>query len=239
MPSPHADSSAGRPYLAIALTAAGVAVLAAVVLAIEPLRTGLADAVRGDTGELRRDLRGLEVAGALIVLALALAHCVVWYPTEILDAAVGFVYGFWVGLPLLMVGWVLSGVVCYLIGAHAARPLLSRWLGERFDRYEEVVDRGGVTLLLGMRLVPVVPFSLFSYAAGSARVPLPRYVWTTAIGYLPLTAVFTYLGSQLEELSFDDPLLWAGVAVVIGLLLLTRRLARVIGAGSEEAKSAP
>lgn len=222
------------PIAAIAITLAGVLVLAAAVLAIEPLRSGLGDAVRGDTASLRQDLRGLGLGGALIVGVLALAHSVVWYPTEILDAAVGFVYGFSVGLPLLMTGWILSGVVCYLIGRHAARPFLLRWLGaERFTSYERVVQRGGVTLLLGMRLVPLVPFSLFSYAAGSARVPMPRFLWTTAIGYLPLTAVFVYLGSRLEELSFDDPVLWAGVAIVIGLLLLTRRVMRSLGVASQ------
>jgi uncharacterized membrane protein YdjX (TVP38/TMEM64 family) len=210
----------------------GILVLAAVVLAIEPLRTGFGDAVRGDTESLRDDLRGLGVGGAIIVLALALIHTVVWYPTEILNAAAGFVYGFWVSLPLLMAGWLLNGAVAYWIGRKAARPLLWRWLGrERLIYYEQAVARGGTTLLLGMRLVPIVPFSLFSYAAGSARVPFGQFMWTTAVGYLPLTAVFAYLGSQLESLSLDDPLLWAGVLVVIGLLLLTRRLARSLGLG--------
>jgi uncharacterized membrane protein YdjX (TVP38/TMEM64 family) len=81
-----------------------------------------------------------------------------------------------------------------------------------------------------MRLVPIVPFSLFSYAAGSARVPLGRFLWTTAVGYLPLTVLFTYLGSRLESLHLDDPLLWIGVAVLIGLLLLTRRVIRSLAA---------
>ena len=93
-----------------------------------------------------------------------------------------------------------------------------------------MVHRGGATLLLGMRLVPIVPFSLFSYAAGSARVPFGASSGRR-VGYLPLTAVFVYLGSQLEELSFNDPLLWIGVAVLIGLLLLTRRVARSLGLG--------
>ena len=206
--------------------------LAAVVLAIEPLRTGFADAVRGDTESLREDLRGLGVGGALIVLALALVHTVVWYPTEILNAAAGYVYGFWVALPLLMAGWMLNAIVAYWIGRNAARPLLWRYLGrERLESYERMVSRGGTTLLLGMRLVPIVPFSLFSYAAGSARVPLGKFMWTSGVGYLPLTAVFAYLGSRLESLSLDDPLLWVGVAIVIGLLLLTRRLARSLGLG--------
>lgn len=225
-------SPAGSPRVAIAITLGGIALLAAIVLAIEPLREGVADAVRGDTSSLRDDLLGLGLGGAMIVLGLCLVHAVVWYPTEILNAAAGYVYGFWVGLPLLMAGWVLNGVVAYWIGRHAARPLLWRWLGrKRLTAYERMVERGGTTLLLGMRLVPVVPFSLFSYAAGSARVPLGRFVWTTAVGYLPLTAVFVYLGSRLEELSLDDPLLWAGVGIVIALLLLTRRVARTLGLG--------
>ena len=81
-----------------------------------------------------------------------------------------------------------------------------------------------------MCLVPIVPFSLFSFAAGAAKVPLGRFVWTTAIGYLPLTAVFVYLGSQLEELSATDPVLWIGALVLIALMLFTARLSRIISA---------
>jgi uncharacterized membrane protein YdjX (TVP38/TMEM64 family) len=54
-------------------------------------------------------------------------------------------------------------------------------------------------------------------------------VWTTAVGYIPITAVFVYLGSQLEELSPTDPLLWAGAAVLIALIFLTHRLRGVLG----------
>jgi uncharacterized membrane protein YdjX (TVP38/TMEM64 family) len=204
-------------------------VLAALVLAVEPLRGGVFDTVAGDTEGLREDLRGLGVTGALIALVLGLVHLVVWYPAEILDAAVGYVYGFWVAMPLIMAVWVISAVGGYWIGRHAARPVLHRFVNpERFERFELLAERGGVTLLLAMRLIPIVPFSLFSYAAGAARVPLGRFVWTTAIGYLPLTAVFVYLGSRLEELSANDPVLWIGAAVLVILLLGTTRLRRTI-----------
>lgn len=231
-PDPAADPAAQRsPWLAIGITVAGVLVLAVLVLAIEPLRDGFADAVSGDTESLREDLDG--PGGALLVLALALVHSIVWYPTEILSAAAGYVFGFWVAVPLLMLGWMLNAIVAYWIGRAAARPLLWRWLGrERLTAYEEVVSRGGVWLLLGMRLVPIVPFSFFSYAAGSARVPVWRFMWTSFVGYLPLTAVFAYVGSQLEELSVNDPALWIGVVVIIALLLLTRRLVRSLGLGN-------
>lgn len=219
------------PPLRGVLVLAGIAVLAALVFAIEPLRSAVSDAVAGDTGGLRQDLRGFGVTGALIVLVLGLVHVVVWYPAEILDAAVGYVYDFWVAIPLIMAVWLINALLGYWIGRYAARPILYRFINrERFDRFELLAERGGVTLLLSMRLVPIVPFSLFSYAAGAARVPLGRFVWTTAIGYLPLTAVFVYLGSQLEELSATDPVLWLGALVLIALALLTARLRRMISA---------
>lgn len=211
--------------VALAMAAIGLGVLALLVPTIEPLRTGVSDAVQGDTEALRREIRALEFGGVLIVLGLALLHAVVWYPTEILDAAAGFVYGFWVALPLIMAGWMLNAVVAYAIGHHVARPVLYRVVDEsRFERMERAVHRGGVTLLLGMRLVPIIPFSLFSIAAGAARVPMRTYLWTTAVGYLPLTAVFVYLGSRLEELSPTDPVIWIGALVLIALLLLGRRV---------------
>jgi uncharacterized membrane protein YdjX (TVP38/TMEM64 family) len=213
--------------IGIVATVVGILLLAVLVLTIEPLRSGIGDAVTGDTGDLRGDLRGLGVGGALITLALAIAHVVVWYPAEILDTAVGYVYGFWVGVPLVMLGWILNGLLAYWVGRHAARPALYRFIGrERFLRLEHMVEAGGVTLLLGMRLVPVIPFSFFSIAAGAARADLFTFLWTTAVGYLPLTAIFVYLGSKLETLSLTDPILWIGAAVLIALLVLTRYFRR-------------
>ena len=69
-----------------------------------------------------------------------------------------------------------------------------------------------------MRLIPIVPFSLVSYAAGAARVPLWRFVWTTAVGYLPITALSVYFGTRLEGLSLTDPLVLGSAAALLALL---------------------
>lgn len=207
------------------MTAAGIAAIAGLVLLVAPVREAVFDAVGGDTGSVREDLRGLGVGGALLVVALAVAHAVVWYPAEILDAAAGYVFDFWVALPLIMASWVLSGLIAYYIGRHAARPLLYRFAGEhRFTRLEQLMERGGATFLLVARLVPIVPFSLLGYVAGAAHVPIWRYTWTTAVGYIPITAYFVYLGSRLESLSVKDPVIWIGVVGLIAALYGVRHL---------------
>jgi len=101
-----------RPSLAaVVATLVGVALLAALVLAIPDLRGAFEAAVRGDTAEVRSRVDSLGLAGPLLILALALVHTVVFYPAEIVDAAAGFAYGFFPALALMMVGWLASGFI--------------------------------------------------------------------------------------------------------------------------------
>ena len=204
-------------------TAALIAACVPVVLAVEPLREAIGAALRGDGEEVRERLDG--TGGAALVLALTIVHTIVWYPAEIIDAAAGFVFGFWPALALVHSGWIVSGVLAYGVGTRAARPLVARIAGEaRLADAEAMVERGGITLLLAARLVPVIPFSLFGYAAGAVRVPLWRFAWTTAIGYLPITAISVYLGTRLENFSITDPVIWLCAGALLALLLGTRYL---------------
>src|SRR4051794_22820314 len=142
----------------IAVTLAGIGLLALLVVAVEPLREAAVAAVEGDHAEVRHQIDRLGAAGPLLILALALLHAVVFYPAEIVDAAAGFAYGFFPALALMTLGWLLNGLVCWAIGRSIARPLLDRWFGvERFERVERSIERGGAAPVIAMRLVPVPP----------------------------------------------------------------------------------
>ena len=212
-----------RPWpspVAVAITLAGVAAMALLVLAVPSLRDAFEAAIQGDTDEVQRQLDSLGAAGPLLIIALALIHSIVFYPAEIIDAAAGLVYGFFPALVLVMAGWLLSGLLCFAIGRSIARPFLDRWLGaRRFERMEQAIERGGITLLLAVRLVPIVPFSLACYAAGAARVPTWRFIWTTVVGYLPITALAVYFGTQLEGISLTDPVVLGTLLALLALLL--------------------
>jgi uncharacterized membrane protein YdjX (TVP38/TMEM64 family) len=215
------------PWLEIGITLAGIALLALLVLAVEPLREAAVAAIQGDNDEVRHQIDRLGASGPLLILALTLLHAVVFYPAEIVDAAAGFAYGFFPALALMTVGWVLSGLICWAVGHRVARPLLDRWFGEeRFERVERSIERGGPSLLLAMRLIPILPFSIVSYAAGAARVPAWRFVWTTALGYLPITAIAVYFGTRLEGLSLTDPLVLGSALALLALLGLGHWAAR-------------
>lgn len=227
------------PWAEIGITLVGIALMAVIVLTVDPLRDSVSAAIEGDHDEVRNQIDQLGAAGPLLILALTLLHTVVFYPAEIVDAAAGFAYGFFPALALMTVGWVLSGLICWAIGRRVARPLLDRWFGkERFERVERAIERGGPSLLLAMRLIPILPFSVVSYAAGAARVPLWRFIWTTALGYLPITAIAVYFGTRLEGLSLTDPLVLGSALALLALLGIghwaARRQARRTAAPSED-----
>lgn len=225
----HRGPPGGGTWTGVAVTVAGILIGIGVALAIPSLRGAMSDAFHGDTAAVRQDLNG-NAAGALLVVWLALVHVIVWYPAEILDAAVGYVFGFGVGFPLVLGSWILSGLASYAVGRHFARPVLYRFVGEeRFRRIERVIHRGGVLALLAVRLIPIMPFSLMGYVCGAARIPLWRFTWTTAVGYAPITAYFTYVGSKLEGFSAEDPVLWIGggalILCIFGMRFLLPRVA--------------
>jgi uncharacterized membrane protein YdjX (TVP38/TMEM64 family) len=210
----------------IALTVLGLLALAALVALVPPLREGVGNAVSGDAGELRTELLGLGAAGPLVLLGLMLVHAVVPFPSELSNAAAGFVYGFWIALPLVLVGWTLSALATYAIGRHAARPALRRLAGDhRLEQAEDVIERGGITALLAARLLPIVPYSLVGYVAGAAHVPMWRFIWTTFLGSIPLCAAVVYLGHRLDSLSLTDPGLLVAIGAFIALLIGGRLLA--------------
>ncbi|MBS1679453.1 MAG: VTT domain-containing protein [Actinobacteria bacterium] len=222
------------PWLEIAVAVVGILLLAGLVLAIPALRHAAVAAVHGETSEVRHQIQSLGAGGPLIITGLAVIHSVVPYPAEIVNAAAGFAYGFFGGLGIVAVGWMISALICYWFGSGVARPLLDRWFGtERFEHFERMVERGGVTLLIALRLLPIVPFSLISAAAGAAHVPLGRYCWTTAVGFLPITALAVYLGTRLEGIRFTDPAVIGAVVGVVLLLLVANWIIKRSGADDD------
>ena len=207
----------------LALSLAGVLVGAGLIAVVPELRHAVTFALHGDLEGLRHQFRGLGLGGVALLLGLMLAHAVLFYPTEIVTATAGFVYGFAPGLALAMGGWLASALLAYALGHTLGRPFIQLVFGaRRFEDLRRSIERGGVPLLLVVRLIPVVPFSLTGYVAGAAHVPLWRFTWTTFLGYLPLTVAVGYLGAQAKTLSLNDPVVWLLVAAIVGLFAASR-----------------
>lgn len=223
----------------VTVTSVGAIAIVLVLAAATGTGRNVVDAiVNGNTRELRRQLLDLGVGGVLVLLTVCLSHAIVPFPTEIVTAAAGFVYGFWLALPLLLACWLASALLAYWLAERFGRPLARRLVGtRRLARAEELMEIGGAATLLSLRLIPLIPYNAICYAAGVTRVPLVRYAWTTVVGIIPLTVLVAYLGSRLKSPDFGDWRVWllvaAFIAIVVGGQVLERRL-RYRRAASEE-----
>jgi uncharacterized membrane protein YdjX (TVP38/TMEM64 family) len=210
------------------LLAATVGLLAALGLAfwlVEPLNGVLTAAIDGDGGLVRSRTQALGAAGALVLFALVLAHAVIPYPAEITTAAAGYVYGFGLGVALMIVSWFLTALLAYELARGPGRRLTRRVIGaRRLAKAERYVARGGATGLIAARFVPLIPFNAVCYAAGITGVARPRYAWTTAIGIAPFCIIVTYLGARLQTVSPTDWRLWLITIALLTALLLVHRL---------------
>lgn len=213
------EQPTGRRRADLAMGVATTIAVLALILLVPQLRHSVGLALHGHFDALRTYVRSLGTAGIALLLGLMVAHAVIFYPSEIVTATAGYIYGFAPALGLVIAGWLLTALLSYALGRSLGGPLLRSLLGTRFVKLEKGVADGGIALLLAGRLIPVVPFAFLGYAAGATRVNVWRFSWTTVAGYLPLTAFVAYLGSNARTFSVGDPLIWiaiAAAAVLVG-----------------------
>jgi uncharacterized membrane protein YdjX (TVP38/TMEM64 family) len=228
---PPASAAATEPpgprrWVQIALVLGAILIGLGIIVAVPWLRHSFVLSLHGDFTGLRVYIKHLGAGGLALLIGLMLMHALIYYPTELVTATTAFVYGWLPGLAIAMAGWLLSALLSYLLGRLLAGPLLQSLLGRRYRDFEGAIERGGIALLIGYRLLPVVPFSFMGYAAGAVGVKLRTFAWTTVVGFLPLTIAVTYLGSRAQSLSLSDPLVWAAVALLLGLIVAAHRLQR-------------
>jgi len=207
------NSKRRLPGLLIAVLVALLLVLGASVWWLLAPPSGIRpDMTIEGTVELIRSWGGWGVA---VSIALMVLHSFVLFPAEILACANGMIYGpFW-GTIITWVGAMLGASVAFGLVRVLGRPFVHRMLNdaqrERLALWSH--DRGGMALLTA-RLIPVIAFNLINYAAALTEISWWTFLWATAIGILPLTALSAILGDRMLSMP-----LWAWVSLSAAVLL--------------------
>jgi len=120
-------------------------------------------------------------------------------PATAVMAALGIIYGPWVGGAISAAGSILAGMlgysVCRMIGPATARKLAG---ATGLDQAKLLFECWGGWIVAGSRWLPVLPETI-SFLAGLTAMPVRRYIAALACGAVPLGFVFAtagYLGSN-------------------------------------------
>ncbi len=191
------------------------------------------------------DLLGWK-AGPLFVVVHA-AMVVLLLPGAIFPLMAGFLFGPVEGAIYSTLGKTLGGSVAfciarYLIGGHRR----ARWMKRLRSRYprlsllESELADGGWKSMAMIRLIPVIPFKISSYAFGWSRFRMKDFIVGTFLGTLPYSLTNAYLGSLAGNLGSlgttplpQSPLGWAlyscaGLLALSAAIVATVRVRRIL-----------
>lgn len=143
-----------------------------------------------------RRARGVRAIAPLFVVVYAVVTTF-GLPATPFTLAGGAIFGSVLGSILNWCGAVLGAIGSFFLAKRLGRDALRGLLGNNAVKLDGLVERGGFATVFRLRLVPVVPFNVMSFAAGLAGVPFRAYVLGTAFGILPGTIVYTYFADSL------------------------------------------
>lgn len=181
--------------------------------------------------------------GPWFPVAFLAAHVVATvfpFPRTAFTLSAGLLFGPALGIGIALVASTLSAVLA-LILVRAAGWQLDRLVKHpRVDALNTRLGRRGWPTVLSMRMIPVVPFSVFNYAAGASAIRILPYTLATIAGLLPGTAAIVIFGDALtghvSPLLFLISVCTAGLGVA-GLLFEIRSHRRQHHVSTEDATS--
>lgn len=161
--------------------------------------------------EVQRTVADLGWAGGVVFALLYAAITLTPAPKNVLSVAAGLVFGFGLALVLVYLGALLGAAVAFGLGRWLGRDAVERFTGSRVARLDELVRRRGLAAVIGVRLIPVIPFTAINYGAGLTAVRRRDYALGTALGIIPGTVAYVALGAFGLELGWPA---WLAIGVL-------------------------
>ena len=160
------------------------------------------------SGLLQNDLTGLiaKLGDLGVFLAMFFESCIVPIPSEVIIIGAGAL-----GIPLASVlifgalGSTLGAMVGYALGRYAAMPMLLKFgrfiliKPHHIYKAEEFARKYGAASVFIGRVLPIIPFKVFSIAAGITRIPFVPFVFCTLLGVLPRIFLLALFGAAIVK----------------------------------------
>ncbi|MEZ5383508.1 MAG: VTT domain-containing protein [Microthrixaceae bacterium] len=173
-------------------------------------------------------LRGAWWAGPAYVGIYA-ARSLTLFPAALLTVAAGVIFGPWLGVPLAIIGALVSAAISYE-GARLVGPDERQLASPRLAPWVQRAQSAGFGTVLTLRLV-MSPFDPVNLLAGALHVPRRDFLAATALGIVPGVMAFVLAGASVGRVDAGlgdlDPatLIAAGLTfgVSIAIAMAVRR----------------
>ncbi|WP_082733733.1 TVP38/TMEM64 family protein [Polycladidibacter hongkongensis] len=118
----------------------------------------------------------------------------------VLTIASGFLFGWFIGGAITVGAATLGAIAVFVIAKSSLGAELREKAGPMLSKMAAGFRHNATSYMLFLRLCPIFPFWLVNIAPALFSISLFRYAWTTALGIIPGTFAFAFVGSGLESL---------------------------------------
>jgi uncharacterized membrane protein YdjX (TVP38/TMEM64 family) len=215
-------------------------ILVLVALALAIAAALLSGPARATIVALLEWSRGAGPVGLLVPAVAYLAAAALFLPVWPITMAVGFACGPLLGFTVAWPSSAVAGAIAFLVGRTVGRGPVSRAIAAspRLRALEDAIARQGFQTVVLLRLSPLFPYNLVNYALGTTRLRLRDFTVASALGMVPGTLLYAYLGSlaasAADAAAGRTPpagpvarvLYWGGLAAAAVSTVLVTRAAR-------------
>jgi uncharacterized membrane protein YdjX (TVP38/TMEM64 family) len=167
-------------------------------------------------------VQSFGVYAPLIFIVLFTFAPLIFFPDGILALAGGLIFGFGWGSVYIIIGALCGGTLSFYLARTYGKKMHEKLANEKVINFHKGVQNHGFTMILLLRLVPLVPFNIISYSAGFSTIRYGDFFFATLLGMLPGVLVYANIGAQSLSLGSRDfwiAVILMGALIVVSLLL--------------------
>lgn len=166
--------------------------------------------LKENRGDLQQLVQAHYVRAVLIYIAFYIGIVAFLIPIAALcTIAGGFLFGTFWGAVYANIGATVGAVIAFLLVRYSVGNAFQERYKDYLHKFNRSVHEQGVMYLILIHFIAVIPFFVINVLAGLTKVPLWTFIWTTSVGIVPSTLVYTFTGQQLNTIeSIKDIFSW-------------------------------
>jgi uncharacterized membrane protein YdjX (TVP38/TMEM64 family) len=184
---------------------------------------------------LLENVQGLGASGVvafiLIQILIAISGVV---PASLIGIGSGVVYGVSLGFGIATLSAMTGAILAFLLSRSLLRPVIAGLIERRsrLQNFDSMLARDGWRFVFLLRLSPIMPFAVTSYALGISSIAFRHYL-IGCLASLPSLLGYVFIGSLtttgVAAISHgSSPLKWVLVGLgIVATALVTWRIGKI------------
>ncbi|WP_062235182.1 TVP38/TMEM64 family protein [Fictibacillus sp. FJAT-27399] len=159
----------------------------------------------------------------IVYIALYAFRPFVLFPSSVFAVTSGLAFGLYWGCLYTYLGSLSGGLMTFLAVKWIGKKSVKKeWKGN-YQKIQEGIKQRGFIYVLILRLLPILNYDLVSYLTAAANVKFKDYAAATAIGIIPGTLAYTYIGASVANTGMKEILISSIIIITLIILPVVTR----------------